>query len=57
VGRKSENMISTTGRRPVRLMPRATPKKPFSQIGVLRTRAVPNFSTRPMLVLNTPPSA
>ena len=34
VGRKSLNMISTTGRRPVTDIPIATPTNPFSQIGV-----------------------
>ncbi len=31
-------MISTTGRMPVMDMPRATPMKPFSQMGVASTR-------------------
>ena len=57
VGRKSANMISTIGRMPTRLIPRATFRKPFSQIGVLRTLASPYFSASPMLVLKTPPSA
>ena len=57
VGRKSANMISTIGRSPTRLIPSATPTKPFSQIGVTRTRSRPYFSTRPPLVLKTPPSA
>jgi hypothetical protein len=56
VGRKSLNMISTTGRRPVTAMPRATPRKPFSQIGVLITRPG-NASGRPAFVLKTPPAA
>ena len=30
--------------------------KPFSQIGVLRTRSGPNFSGRPSFVLKTPPA-
>ena len=57
MGRKSANMISTTGRRPTRLMPRATPTNPFSAIGVLRTRSGPKRSISPPLVLKTPPSA
>src|SRR3984893_4950045 len=57
VGRKSLNMISTTGRRPATAMPSATPRNPFSQMGVLRTRLSPNRSTTPSLVLNTPPDA
>ena len=56
VGRKSANMISTTGRSPVTAIPSATPTKPFSQIGVFRTRSGPKRSTRPTLVLKTPPS-
>src|SRR3954470_7988724 len=57
VGRKSANMISTIGRSPTRLIPSATPTKPFSAIGVTRTRSRPYFSTRPPFVLKTPPSA
>jgi hypothetical protein len=56
VGRKSLNMISTTGRSPVTAMPSATPMKPFSQIGVLRIRSRPNFSASPSFVLKTPPA-
>ena len=41
---------------PVMDMPRATPMKPFSQMGVASTRPG-NLSGSPMLVLNTPPSA
>ncbi len=48
-------MNSTIGRMPMTAMPRATPVKPFSQMGVLRTRS-PYFSARPALVLKTPPS-
>lgn len=55
VGRKSLNMISTTGRRPVTAMPRATPSDPFSQIGVLITRPG-KASAMPSLVLKTPPA-
>jgi hypothetical protein len=57
VGRKSLNMISTTGRSPVTAMPSAIPMKAFSQIGVLKTRSGPWVSSRPSLVLNTPPEA
>ena len=39
VGMKSANMNSTMGRRPMTAMPRATPVKPFSQMGVSMTRA------------------
>src|SRR5262245_30773566 len=56
VGRKSLNMISTTGRRPVTAIPSATPRKPFSQIGVLTIRSSPNSSGRPSFVLKTPPA-
>ena len=55
VGRKSENMISTTGRRPVTDMPIAMPMNVFSQIGVFRILPG-NFSGSPPLVLKTPPS-
>jgi hypothetical protein len=55
VGRKSLNMISTTGRKPVTAMPSATPTKPFSQIGVLITRPG-KASARPSFVLKTPPA-
>src|SRR5260370_33499434 len=53
---KSANMNSTTGRNPISDIPRATPVKLFSQIGVLMTRCGPNRSIRPALVLKTPPS-
>ena len=56
VGRKSLNMISTTGRSPVTDMPIATPTKVFSQIGVFSTRPG-NRSSSPWFVLKTPPSA
>src|SRR5580765_3461629 len=46
VGRKSLNMISTTGRIPVTAMPSATPRNPFSQIGVFMIRS-PNSSVCP----------
>ena len=55
VGRKSLNMISTTGRSPVTAMPSATPRNPFSQIGVLITRPG-KVSAMPSLVLKTPPA-
>jgi hypothetical protein len=55
VGMKSANMNSTMGRMPMTAMPRATPVKPFSQMGVLMTRP-PCLSARPALVLKTPPS-
>ena len=47
VGRKSANMISTIGRIPTRLIPSATPTNPFSQIGVVRTRAGPKLLDEP----------
>ncbi len=55
VGRKSENMISTIGRRPVTDIPIAIPTNVFSQMGVFLTRPG-NRSGRPPLVLKTPPS-
>ena len=42
--RKSENMISAIGRRPVIAAPMAAPRIACSEIGVSRTRFGPNFS-------------
>ena len=55
VGRKSLNMISTTGRNPVTAIPIAAPINVFSQIGVFVTLPG-NFSGNPVFVLKTPPS-
>src|ERR1035437_4948527 len=50
-------MISTTGRRPVMAAPTAKPVKPASEIGVSRTRSVPNSSTSPDSTLNGVPAS
>src|SRR5437660_1074901 len=55
--RKSPNMMSTTGRRPVIAAPSAMPVKPASEIGVSMTRRGPNSSTRPFSTLNGVPAS
>ena len=55
--KKSLNMISAIGRRPVMAAPIAAPRMACSLIGVSRTRCGPNSSSRPGVVLNTPPAA
>ena len=55
--KKSENMISAIGRSPVIAAPIAAPRIACSEIGVSRTRFGPNSSSRPTVVLNTPPAA
>ena len=55
--KKSLNMISAIGRRPVIAAPMAAPRMACSLIGVSRTRSGPNCSSRPGVVLNTPPAA
>ena len=55
--KKSLNMISATGRRPVIAAPMAAPRIACSLIGVSRTRCGPNSSSRPTVALNTPPAA
>jgi len=57
VARKSENMISTTGLRPVIAAPIAAPTIACSEIGVSRTRSAPNLSSSPTVALKTPPAA
>ena len=52
---KSPNCISTMGTWPPSARPRAQPTAPDSMIGVLRTRALPNSSTKPSVTLKTPP--
>ena len=42
--RKSPNMISITGRRPVTAEPKAAPASASSEIGVSKTRSGPCFS-------------
>src|SRR5215471_10760877 len=54
---KSPNMMSTIGRIPVIAAPTAIPVKPASEIGVSRTRSLPNSSTRPVRTLNTVPAS
>src|SRR5450755_1267026 len=55
--RKSPNMMSTTGRRPVMAAPTPTPVKPASEIGVSTTRSAPNSSTSPESTLNGVPAS
>src|ERR1700686_1898155 len=55
--RKSPNMMSTTGRRPVMAAPTPTPVKPASEIGVSTTRSAPNSSTKPESTLNGVPAS
>ncbi len=55
--KKSLNMISAIGRRPVIAAPTAAPRMACSLIGVSRTRSGPNSSSSPTVVLNTPPAA
>src|SRR5690349_24617566 len=54
---KSPNMISTTGRIPVIAAPTASPVKPGSEIGVSRTRSLPNSSTSPVNTLKVVPAS
>src|SRR5262249_8020793 len=54
---KSPNMMSTMGRIPVIAAPTAIPVKPASEIGVSRTRSVPNSFTNPVRTLNTVPAS
>src|SRR5262245_9407488 len=54
--RKSPNMISITGRRPVTADPNPAPASANSEIGVSKTRSDPYFSWRPVVVAKTPPA-
>src|SRR6266567_199452 len=54
---KSPNIMSTTGRKPVMAAPTASPVNPASEIGVSRTRSLPNSSTRPESTLNGVPAS
>src|SRR6202007_3229310 len=54
---KSPNMMSTTGRRPLMAAPTASPVKPASEMGVSRTRSLPNSSTKPERTLNGVPAS
>src|ERR1700720_1119903 len=55
--RKSPNMMSTTGRKPVIAAPTPIPVNPASEIGVSRTRSDPNSSTSPDNTLNGVPAS
>src|ERR1700726_1277697 len=55
--KKSPNIMSTTGRRPVIAAPTPTPVKPASEIGVSTTRSAPNSSTKPESTLNGVPAS
>ncbi|MNQ94206.1 hypothetical protein D3C85_1097130 [compost metagenome] len=54
--KKSTNISSTIGRMPSEAAPTAAPMKAVSEIGVSRTRTLPNSSCRPRVLPNTPPS-
>ena len=55
--KKSLNMSSAIGRRPVIAAPMAAPTIACSLIGVSRTRSGPNRSKSPSVSLKTPPAA
>ena len=55
IGRKSANMISSTGRSPETAAPKAAPESTSSEIGVSKTRSAPWRSCRPGVTANTPP--
>jgi hypothetical protein len=55
--RKSPNMISITGRRPLTADPKAAPARASSEMGVSKTRSEPYFSWRPGVTAKTPPAA
>src|SRR5215469_4723110 len=55
--RKSPNMISTTGRKPVIAAPTPMPVNPASEIGVSSTRSAPNSSTNPERTLKGVPAS
>src|SRR5271157_3465318 len=55
--RKSPNMMSTTGRRPVMAAPTPIPVKPASEMGVSITRSEPNSSTKPERTLKGVPAS
>src|SRR5579859_3723428 len=55
--RKSPNIMSTTGRRPVMAAPTPTPVNPASEMGVSTTRLAPNSSTSPERTLNGVPAS
>src|SRR6201998_2937981 len=55
--KKSPNMMSTTGRKPVIAAPTPIPVNPASEIGVSKTRSDPNSSTSPESTLNGVPAS
>ena len=56
-GRKSPNMISMTGRRPLTALPKAAPDSASSEIGVSKTRSAPCLLVRGRrVVAKTPPA-
>src|SRR6188768_4224734 len=55
--RKSPNMMSTIGRKPVIAAPTPNPVKPASEIGVSMMRSLPNSSTRPVSTLKVVPAS
>src|SRR6516162_6618815 len=55
--RKSPNMMSTTGRRPVIAAPTPRPVMPASEIGESRILSGPNSSTNPESTLNGVPAS
>jgi len=55
--KKSENITSAIGRRPVIAAPIAAPRIACSEIGVSRTRVGPNRSSSPSVALKTPPAS
>src|ERR1700751_1819109 len=55
--RKSPNIMSTTGRKPVIAAPTPIPVNPASEIGVSKTRSDPNSSTSPESTLNGVPAS
>ena len=55
--KKSENISSPIGRRPVIAAPITAPTIACSLMGVSRTRSAPNRAKSPSVVLNTPPAA
>src|SRR5215469_10009444 len=55
--RKSPNMMSTTGLRPVIAAPTPIPLNPASEMGVSSTRSAPNSSTNPERTLNGVPAS
>src|SRR5215471_19622855 len=52
---KSSYMISATGRMPCIAAPIAAPASAISEIGVLRTRSLPNSSSIPAVTPSEPP--